>query len=71
LIDGIFVFDNVIHAYDMSDENLRPDVWDSELARAQMVGALGPPRRQSPEALSRRWDPKRSTRWCSKTRPST
>lgn len=56
MIDGIFVFDNVIHAYDLSDDNLRPDVWDARLARAQMVGALGPPRRQSPESLSRRWD---------------
>jgi predicted TIM-barrel fold metal-dependent hydrolase len=55
LIDGIYVFDNVIHAYDMSDENLRPDRDDAATARAHMVGALGPPRRQRPEELTRAW----------------
>ena len=25
MLDGIFVFDNAIHCYDMSDENLRED----------------------------------------------
>ena len=55
MIDGIHVFDNVIHAYDMSDENLRPDRDDAVNARAHMAGALGPPRRQPPEKLTRAW----------------
>jgi predicted TIM-barrel fold metal-dependent hydrolase len=29
VIDGIFVFDNAIHCYDMSEENLREDRWDA------------------------------------------
>ena len=31
MIDGIFVFDNAIHCYDMSDENLREDRADAAL----------------------------------------
>lgn len=37
MIDGIFVFDNVIHCYDLSPENLRTDVPDAEHARALMI----------------------------------
>lgn len=55
MIDDIVVFDNVIHAYDMSDENLRPDVPTAKVSRAHMAGALGVPRRQPAEALMRRW----------------
>jgi uncharacterized protein len=55
LIEGIAVFDNVIHAYDLSDANLRPDRDDAELARAHMVGALGRPKSQAPEELTREW----------------
>jgi uncharacterized protein len=33
MIDDVFVFDAVIHSYDHSDGNLRPDVYDSALAR--------------------------------------
>jgi uncharacterized protein len=43
VIDGIFVFDNVIHAYDMSETNLRSEVAGSRDAREQMLkrGAAG------------------------------
>jgi uncharacterized protein len=37
VIDGVFVFDNVIHVYDLSDENLRPDRPDAEAARDQLL----------------------------------
>jgi uncharacterized protein len=37
VIDGIFVFDNVIHVYDLSTENLRTDVPDAEHARQVMM----------------------------------
>lgn len=58
MIGGIKVFDNVIHAYDMSDENLRTDVRTARLSRDHMLGALGPStRRDSPKSLARRWDP--------------
>jgi predicted TIM-barrel fold metal-dependent hydrolase len=40
LIDEIFVFDNVIHAYDLSDANIRDDRPDAEQARAFLL-ALG------------------------------
>jgi hypothetical protein len=40
MIDDIFVFDNVIHAYDMSDANLREDRDDVELSRGTLL-ALG------------------------------
>ena len=33
MLDGIFVFDNAIHCYDMSDENLRADVPDARYSR--------------------------------------
>lgn len=51
----MYVFDNVIHAYDLSDRNLRPDRPSAETARDHMVGALGPRRRQSPDLLKREW----------------
>jgi uncharacterized protein len=37
VIDGIFVFDNVIHVYDLSDANLRPDRPDARPARDQLL----------------------------------
>jgi predicted TIM-barrel fold metal-dependent hydrolase len=37
MIDGIFIFDNVIHAYDMSEANLRTDVIGSREAREHML----------------------------------
>jgi predicted TIM-barrel fold metal-dependent hydrolase len=40
MIDDIFIFDNVIHCYDLSDANLRPDKDDSRSARDQLL-ALG------------------------------
>ena len=40
MIDDIFIFDNVIHAYDMSRENMRTDRDDAEHSRNQML-ALG------------------------------
>jgi uncharacterized protein len=55
VIDGMYVFDNVIHAYDLSDSNLREDVPSATTARDHMVGALGPRRRQSPDELKREW----------------
>lgn len=58
MIGGLKVFDNVIHAYDMSDENLRDDVANAAQSRAHMVGALVPGSRQGSVAgLARRWDP--------------
>jgi predicted TIM-barrel fold metal-dependent hydrolase len=38
MIDGIPVFDCVIHVYDMSDENLREDESTSQQSREHMVG---------------------------------
>jgi uncharacterized protein len=55
VIDGMYVFDNVIHAYDLSDGNLRPDQPSAQTARDHMVGALGPKRRQAPDELKRSW----------------
>lgn len=59
MIDDIFIFDNVIHAYDMSDANLRSDESTAEHGRSQMV-ALGQATRwsgYSDIALDRRWTP--------------
>lgn len=59
MIDDIFIFDNVIHVYDMSDENLREDERTAEHGRRQMV-ELGDATRWSGYrdiALDRRWTP--------------
>jgi hypothetical protein len=61
MIDDIFVFDNVIHVYDMSDANLRTDSPTAEHARSSIVG-LGEASRwagyNDPHiALDRRWTP--------------
>jgi predicted TIM-barrel fold metal-dependent hydrolase len=37
VIDGIFVFDNVIHVYDLSDANLRQDRPDARSARDHLL----------------------------------
>lgn len=37
MIEGMFIFDNVVHVYDMSDENLRDDRRDVEVSRKTMV----------------------------------
>jgi uncharacterized protein len=37
VLDGIFIFDNVIHVYDMSDANLRTDRPDARYAREQLL----------------------------------
>ena len=37
MIDGIFVFDNAIHCYDMSEENLRKDRHDARHAHALLL----------------------------------
>jgi predicted TIM-barrel fold metal-dependent hydrolase len=58
MIGGFTVFDNVIHAYDMSDANLRPDVPSAEISRAHMTGDFVPNARVAERAaLRRRWDP--------------
>jgi predicted TIM-barrel fold metal-dependent hydrolase len=41
LLGDIFVFDNVIHAYDMSVENVRPDRPDALPARDQVLAHTG------------------------------
>jgi predicted TIM-barrel fold metal-dependent hydrolase len=59
MIDDIFVFDNVIHVYDMSDENMRTDESTAVHGRTQMVG-LGEATRwpgYDGIELSRRWAP--------------
>ena len=33
MLDGIFIYDNAIHCYDMSDENLREDRADARYSR--------------------------------------
>ena len=40
MIDGVFVFDNAIHCYDMSDENLRADAPDARYSRDLLL-AMG------------------------------
>lgn len=59
MIDGMFVFDNAIHIYDMSDGNLRASRGDARFSRDQLAGlgaALGwPGAGQTREGLSRRW----------------
>jgi predicted TIM-barrel fold metal-dependent hydrolase len=54
MLNGMFVFDCVIHAYDMSDENLREDRHDAELSRQQMLGPTKRPTAQ-PLDYARRW----------------
>ena len=38
MLDGMFVFDNAIHVYDMSDANLRASREDSRFSRDQLAG---------------------------------
>ena len=38
MLDGIFVFDNAIHVYDMSDANLRESRDDAHFSRDQLAG---------------------------------
>ena len=40
MLDEIFVFDNAIHCYDMSDENLREDRADARYSRDLLL-AMG------------------------------
>src|SRR5262249_52139794 len=58
VIDGMFVFDNAIHVYDMSDENLR-DRPDSAFSRDHLatLGAAGgwPGVPMTTSQLARRW----------------
>lgn len=59
MIDDIFIFDNVIHVYDMSDENLRTESRTAEHGRQQMA-ELGVATAWSGYAgieRSRRWTP--------------
>jgi predicted TIM-barrel fold metal-dependent hydrolase len=37
MIEGMFIFDNVVHVYDMSDQNLRTDRSDTQHARETLV----------------------------------
>jgi uncharacterized protein len=58
LIDGIFVFDHVIHVYDMSDDNLRTDRADAPGAREQLLesGRRGRPHGYLADVdFARRW----------------
>jgi uncharacterized protein len=59
VIDGMFVFDNAIHVYDMSDSNLRAARRDARFSRDQLAGlgaALGwPAAGQTGDGLARRW----------------
>lgn len=61
MLDGMFVFDNVIHVYDMSEDNLRLDRHDTQLGN-EHLHALGEGARWSgyKEAglnFRRRWTP--------------
>lgn len=61
MIDGIFVFDGSIHAYDLSDENLREDRTDARQARDLLLG-LGaatrhPAFNEGDVSWDRRWTP--------------
>src|SRR5579885_3848345 len=59
MIDDIFVFDNVIHVYDLSDENLRQDRADAESGRDSIlaIGAAGrlPAYNASGQQFAKRW----------------
>jgi uncharacterized protein len=59
VIDDIFIFDNVIHVYDMSDDNLRREESTTEQGRSQMVALGEATRWQGYDgiALDRRWTP--------------
>lgn len=59
MLDGIFVFDNVIHVYDLSDANLRHDRDDSSLAREHLLtlGAGGRAPEYRTIDFARRWSP--------------
>lgn len=54
MIDGIFIFDNVIHVYDLSLENLRPDVPDAAHARQLMMHPNSGGRAR-PEEVGKHW----------------
>lgn len=53
MLNDMFVFDSVIHAYDLSTENLREDRHDAELSRAQMMAATA--RHRIKLDYARRW----------------
>jgi predicted TIM-barrel fold metal-dependent hydrolase len=59
MIDDIFVFDNVIHVYDLSDDNLRPDRADAVLGRDSIlaIGAAGrlPAYNEDGQQFAKRW----------------
>jgi uncharacterized protein len=59
VLDGMFVFDNAIHVYDASDENVRDERSDSRYSRdwlTDLGGAAGWPGVEKPAAqLRRRW----------------
>ena len=74
MIDDIFIFDNVIHVYDMSDENLRTDESTTEQGRSQMVALGEATRWQGYDgiALDRALErPRTSTTWSSCRRRRT
>jgi len=58
VIDGLFVFDHVIHVYDMDDANLRADRPDAESARVQLLESgrrARPPGYMADVDFARRW----------------
>ena len=59
VLDGIFVFDNAIHCYDLSDENLRDDVSDARYSRdlllAMGAGGRWAPYNDGTIEFRRRW----------------
>jgi predicted TIM-barrel fold metal-dependent hydrolase len=57
MIEDIFVFDNVIHVYDLSDENLRQDREDSRSARDHLlaIGAGGRLPAYNTQDFGKRW----------------
>jgi uncharacterized protein len=63
MIDGIFVFDNVLHVMDFADDNLREDRTDARPSRdraIRMNRALrwpDDPRYEQPPFWARRWTP--------------
>lgn len=54
MLNGMFVFDCVIHNYDLSVENLREDRPDADLSRRQMLAATSGQYRTKME-YARRW----------------
>ena len=75
MLDGIFVFDNAIHCYDLSDDNLREDRPDAEYSRdllSRSVRADAGPTTTTARSSSSAAGPSRSsTRWSSSTRRPT